>query len=229
MLGKPATQMVRQSDDHGQQADSQGDNVARNRASDLDGGRFERAVFRIRLSDPHDRDQVVEWPLIRLVADRAISRTSPRSQRTRIGFLSRFAQSSASPFPVSMENRLSAGAALCIAGLAPKTEGPDLRRRFDPRARAVSCFVPTLSFTSVSIKPREIAVFSIRKGCGRLLGKSRPREPGLGTGRGGDVTGVANSLFRCRCRAISATLPLPQLHGARRARPKRSDRSATAA
>jgi hypothetical protein len=25
------------------------------------------------------------------------------------------------------------------------------------------------------------------------LGKSRPREPGLGTGRGGDVTGVANS------------------------------------
>jgi hypothetical protein len=64
MLGKPATQMVRQSDDHGQQADSQGDNVARNRASDLDGGRFERVVFRIRLSDPHDRDQVVEWPLI---------------------------------------------------------------------------------------------------------------------------------------------------------------------
>jgi hypothetical protein len=33
----------------------------------------------------------------------------------------------------------------------------------------------------------------IRKRCGRLLGKSRPREPGLGTGRGGDVTGVANS------------------------------------
>jgi len=32
-----------------------------------------------------------------------------------------------------------------------------------------------------------------RKRCGRLLGKSRPREPGLGTGRGGDVTGVANS------------------------------------
>ncbi len=32
--------------------------------------------------------------------------------------------------------------------------------------------------------------------CGRLLGKSRPREPGLGTGRGGDVTGVANSFRR---------------------------------
>ena len=32
-----------------------------------------------------------------------------------------------------------------------------------------------------------------RKRCGRLLGESRPREPGLGTGRGGDVTGLANS------------------------------------
>ncbi len=31
----------------------------------------------------------------------------------------------------------------------------------------------------------------LQKRCGRLLGKSRPREPGLGTGRGGDVTGVA--------------------------------------
>jgi hypothetical protein len=34
---------------------------------------------------------------------------------------------------------------------------------------------------------------SYQKRCGRLLGESRPREPGLGTGRGGDVTGLANS------------------------------------
>jgi len=33
------------------------------------------------------------------------------------------------------------------------------------------------------------------KRCGRLLGESRPREPGLGTGRGGDVTGLANSCW----------------------------------
>jgi hypothetical protein len=32
------------------------------------------------------------------------------------------------------------------------------------------------------------------KMCGRPWGRPAAREPGLGTGRGGDVTGTANSL-----------------------------------
>src|ERR1019366_6965352 len=33
--------------------------------------------------------------------------------------------------------------------------------------------------------------------CGRPWGRPAARKPGLGTGRGGDVTGVANSLLEC--------------------------------
>jgi hypothetical protein len=45
---------------------------------------------------------------------------------------------------------------------------------------------------------------SYQKRCGRLLGESRPREPGLGTGRGGDVTEPRSSLFQ-RDVAVSGT------------------------
>jgi hypothetical protein len=48
------------------------------------------------------------------------------------------------------------------------------------------------------------------KKCGRLLGKSRPREPGLGTGRGGDVTGVANSFVMPRVQRAAAVAGLPR-------------------
>ena len=43
------------------------------------------------------------------------------------------------------------------------------------------------------MRQAEMSFYLPEKRCGRLLGESRPREPGLGTGRGGDVTGLAYS------------------------------------
>ena len=60
-----------------------------------------------------------------------------------------------------------------------------------------------------------------QKRCGRLLGGRAGRaQPGLGTGRGGDVTGPRSSL-------ISARTPLPAPDAGRRARPTHWDRTAT--
>jgi len=41
-------------------------------------------------------------------------------------------------------------------------------------------------------------LFALQKRCGRRWGTPAAREPGLGTGRGGDVTGAAG-LLKAQC------------------------------
>lgn len=67
------------------------------------------------------------------------------------------------------------------------------------------------------------------KRCGQLLGESWPRANRSGTGRGGDVTGSrnSNSCFASLSAIWRWRWPLPG--DRRRARPRRSGRSATAA
>src|SRR5215467_5319646 len=78
-------------------------------------------------------------------------------------------------------------------------------------------------------KTRSAPVFSLaKKGAAASGGEAAAREPGLGTGRGGDVTGFA--LFLCsNCFAFSAKSRLRAQGAGRRAISRGSGRSATAA
>src|ERR1700677_3789231 len=60
----------------------------------------------------------------------------------------------------------------------------------------------TYAQTEFCYAPKGVRLFPSKR-CGRLLGESRPREPGLGTGRGGDVTGLANSFSFVSARGRS--------------------------
>ena len=63
-----------------------------------------------------------------------------------------------------------------------------------PCRQVAQCRAGARCLHSVYVKPCGIyktAMGEFKKGCGQPWGRLAAREPGLGTGRGGDVTGVA--------------------------------------
>jgi hypothetical protein len=85
--------------------------------------------------------------------------------------------------------------------------------------RGTSCKVPVIEET----KYRSAFTSAPKKVRPALGGGPAAREPGLGTGRGGDVTGLAELLCWC---ALSAQMRSAATHAVRRVRPKHSDRTA---
>ncbi len=77
-----------------------------------------------------------------------------------------------------------------IIGSAPGARA-FVMRLFTRSNFSVLCDITMITATFEQLRHANPRESGASKRCGRLLGKSRPREPGLGTGRGGDVTGVA--------------------------------------